>query len=76
MLEGLFFVALYLTQCPHVNVLSKVDLMESYGSLAFSLDYYTQVQDLTYLLDRLDQDPFTKKYRKLSESLCELVHSF
>lgn len=62
--------------CPQLNILSKIDLLESYGSLQFSLDYYTQVQDLSYLLQRLDQDPFTAKFNKLSAALCELVEEF
>ena len=37
---------------PHINILSKVDLIEQYGSLAFDLEFYTQVQDLSYLLKR------------------------
>uniref|UniRef100_A0A3Q3WRD8 GPN-loop GTPase 2 n=1 Tax=Mola mola TaxID=94237 RepID=A0A3Q3WRD8_MOLML len=28
---------------PHVNVLSKMDLIEQYGKLAFNLDFYTDV---------------------------------
>ncbi|KAI8922715.1 hypothetical protein BC831DRAFT_474809 [Entophlyctis helioformis] len=63
-------------ELPHINVLSKVDLMESYGKLAFSLDYYTQVQDLAYLLERLNTDPFSKRYRRLNEALCELVEEY
>lgn len=62
--------------CPQINVLSKIDLLEKYGELAFSLEYYTQVQDLTYLLEMLDQDPFTRRYKKLSSALCELVEEF
>jgi GPN-loop GTPase len=70
-------------ECPQVNVLSKVDLMESYGSLGdllltldFKLEYYTQVQDLSYLLDRLNQDPFTKRYKELNSAICDLVQDF
>lgn len=40
------------------------------------MEYYTQVQDLSYLLDRLDHDPFGKKYKKLNSALCELVAEF
>ncbi|GMF27746.1 unnamed protein product [Phytophthora lilii] len=40
---------------PHINVLSKIDLMQQYGKLAFNLDFYTDVLDLRYLLDRLDE---------------------
>ena len=41
-------------ELPHVNVLSKVDLIEQYGELPFSLDYFTEVLDLSYLCDCLD----------------------
>lgn len=41
-------------ELPHINVLSKVDLMQQYGKLAFNLEFYTEVLDLRYLLDRLD----------------------
>ena len=29
-------------ELPHVNVLSKADLVEAYGELRFNLDYYTE----------------------------------
>ncbi len=38
---------------PHVNVLSKADLIEQYGKLPFNLDFFTEVLDLQYLLDSL-----------------------
>ena len=61
------FVAVCLTslttmlqlELPHVNILSKVDLVEKYGKLDFNIDYYTEVQDLEYLLGRISDDPFT-----------------
>lgn len=34
-------------ELPHINVLSKIDLIESYGELAFNLEYYTEVRDHT-----------------------------
>jgi GPN-loop GTPase len=36
-------------ELPHVNVLSKWDLIGSYGDLPFPLEFYTDVQDLNYL---------------------------
>merc|ERR1739838_998938 len=36
---------------PHVNLLSKVDLVEKFGRLQFGLDYYTEVLDLEFLLE-------------------------
>lgn len=41
-------------ELPHINVLSKIDLIEQYGKLAFNLDFYTDVLDLRYLLNRLE----------------------
>lgn len=63
---------------PHVNVLSKIDLLESYGKdeLAFNLDFYTEVLDLSYLQQFLDADPFSQKFKKLNKTLCELVEDY
>jgi GPN-loop GTPase len=47
-------------ELPHINVLSKMDLMEQYGKLAFNLEFYTDVLDLRYLLDRLDNPTDTE----------------
>ncbi|KAG8491959.1 hypothetical protein CXB51_015256 [Gossypium anomalum] len=58
-------------ELPHINVLSKIDLIESYGKLSFNLDFYTDVQDLSYLQHHLDQDPRSAKFRKLTKELCD-----
>ncbi|KAI9017056.1 GPN-loop GTPase [Gaertneriomyces semiglobifer] len=63
-------------ELPHINVLSKVDLMEAYGELPFPLDFYTEVQDLDYILQQLNEDAWGKKYHKLNEALCELVKDY
>ncbi|KAF3446545.1 hypothetical protein FNV43_RR11725 [Rhamnella rubrinervis] len=63
-------------ELPHINVLSKIDLIENYGKLAFNLDFYTDVQDLSYLQHLLAQDPYTSKYRKLTKELCDVVENF
>lgn len=63
-------------ELPHINVLSKIDLIESYGKLAYNLDFYTDVQDLSYLQNLLDQDPRSSKYRKLTKELCDVVEDF
>eukprot|EP00882_Tetradesmus_deserticola_P004442 GHRQ01004687.1.p1 GENE.GHRQ01004687.1~~GHRQ01004687.1.p1 ORF type:complete len:353 (+),score=147.48 GHRQ01004687.1:145-1203(+) len=63
-------------ELPHVNVLSKVDLVPQYGQLAFSLEYYTEVQDLSYLLASMGGGPFSARYRKLSEALAGLVEGY
>ncbi|KAL6899780.1 hypothetical protein ACP4OV_006438 [Aristida adscensionis] len=63
-------------ELPHINVLSKIDLIENYGNLAFNLDFYTDVQDLSYLQYHLEQDPRSAKYRKLTKELCDVVDDF
>jgi hypothetical protein len=40
-------------ELPQINLLSKVDLIESYGELAFGLDFYTDVLDPSRLLPLL-----------------------
>jgi hypothetical protein len=66
---------------PHVNVLSKMDLIESMGRLEFGLEFYTDVLDLSYLLPRLRQQagaahPLAKKFSRLTKSLAELIESY
>merc|ERR1711953_1411093 len=61
---------------PHVNLLSKVDLVERYGKLQFNLDYYTDVLDLEYMLQTLPDDNFTKKYKQLNEALTGLISDY
>ncbi|XP_068426186.1 GPN-loop GTPase 2 [Clinocottus analis] len=63
-------------ELPHVNILSKMDLIERYGKLAFNLDFYTEVMDLTYLLDHLAADPFFKKFHRLNEKLAEVIQDY
>ncbi|TPX34010.1 hypothetical protein SmJEL517_g03249 [Synchytrium microbalum] len=63
-------------ELPHVNVLSKVDLMETYDKLDFKIDFYMEVQDLSYLLDKLNEGTFGQKYLKLNQVLCEVVEDF
>ncbi|RHY35245.1 hypothetical protein DYB32_000304, partial [Aphanomyces invadans] len=45
-------------ELPHINVLSKMDLIQQYGQLTFNLEFYTDVLDLRYLLDRLEAQDY------------------
>ncbi|CAH1125056.1 unnamed protein product [Ceutorhynchus assimilis] len=64
-------------QLPHVNVLSKADLLKKNPSkLDFSLDFYTNVLDLQYLLDVLDDGPFTKKFKKLNKAIVGIIEDY
>lgn len=63
-------------ELPHVNVLSKMDLIKQYGQLAFNLDFYTDVLDLNYLVDTLDSDKFMAKFKKLNKKICDVVSDY
>lgn len=40
-------------ELPHVNVLSKSDMVESYGELPFNLEYFTEVWSFPRLTENL-----------------------
>lgn len=64
---------------PHLNVLTKIDKISSYAPLPFNLDYYTEVQDLSYLLPHLAQEnPMMQhpKWEGLNNAVIELVEDF
>lgn len=63
-------------ELPHVNVLSKIDIIEQYGKLDFNLDFYTEVLDLKFVLDRLHDDPVTKKFKKLNKALISVIEDY
>ncbi|KAI0244687.1 hypothetical protein L0F63_004585 [Massospora cicadina] len=63
-------------ELPHVNALSKLDLMESYGQLAFNLEFYTEVMDLNHLVERLEESAMGPRYHRLTRALCELIQEF
>jgi len=51
-------------------------LLSLYIPSAFGLDYYTEVMDLSYLLEHLSDSPFFRKYKKLNEALIGLVEDY
>lgn len=62
---------------PHVNILTKIDLLRKHNDkLQFGLDFYTEVLDLNYLLDALDNDAFTSKYRKLNAAMTSIIEDY
>lgn len=73
----LSLTAMLQLELPHVNILSKIDLMAQYGEkLIFGIDYYTEVLDLDYLLDALQHDQCTAKYKKLNTTLVSLIEDY
>lgn len=63
-------------ELPHVNILSKVDKLESYGKTRFNLDFYCEVLDLKYLLETELETPFYAKYRALSKAIIDVIDDY
>ncbi|KAM7540565.1 hypothetical protein Aperf_G00000039808 [Anoplocephala perfoliata] len=66
-------VAMLQLSLPHVNVLSKIDLIELYAQLPFNLDFFTEVLNLSHLVECLEDDPFFAKYKKMNQALADIV---
>ncbi|GJJ10682.1 hypothetical protein Clacol_004909 [Clathrus columnatus] len=62
-------------ELPHINVLSKIDLVQQYGDLAFNLDFYTEVQDLGHLENLLNQNSHPR-YASLNMTLCSIIEDY
>ncbi|CAL5873139.1 uncharacterized protein PFLUO_LOCUS7408 [Penicillium psychrofluorescens] len=64
---------------PHLNVLTKIDNLSNYAPLPFNLDFYTEVQDLNYLLPHLEAESSrlsNDKFGALNSAIVELVEEF
>ncbi|XP_059060193.1 GPN-loop GTPase 2 [Achroia grisella] len=62
---------------PHINLLTKVDLLKKHkDKLHFGIDFYTEVLHLDYLLDCLDTDMFTSKYKKLNSAIVSIIEDY
>ena len=65
---------------PQINVLTKVDNLSKYPELPFNLDFYTEVQDLNYLLPQLSMESpmFAEdgKFAGLNRAIVSLVEEF
>ena len=64
---------------PHLNVLTKIDKLSSYGPLPFNLDFYTEVHDLSYLLPHLQSENAVMRHPKfegLNNAVVELIEDF
>jgi GPN-loop GTPase len=61
---------------PHINVLSKIDLLPTYGPLAFSLEFYAGFGDMMRLAQAINAQPHMGRYAKLTTGLCELCEDY
>ncbi|KAI4118093.1 MAG: hypothetical protein LQ345_001775 [Seirophora villosa] len=64
---------------PHLNVLTKIDKIASYGPLPFDLEFYTEAQDLSDITAHLlEENPMMRhsKFEGLNNAVVELVEDF
>ena len=64
---------------PHLNVLTKIDKIASYGPLPFDLEFYTEAQDLGDIFPHLqEENPMMRhpKFEGLNTAVVELVEDF
>lgn len=62
---------------PHINLLTKADLLKKHmDKLQFGIDFYTEVLDLNYLLDCLDTDTITSRYKKLNSAFVSIIEDY
>ncbi|KAI9831720.1 MAG: hypothetical protein M1826_003051 [Phylliscum demangeonii] len=65
---------------PHLNVLTKIDRLASYAPLPFNLDFYAEVQDLSYLLPHLARESpsvlGSDRFQALNQAIIGLVQDF
>jgi GTPase SAR1 family protein len=64
---------------PHINVLSKIDKVHAYDELPFNLDYYTDVDDLTYMTPYLEAESpamRSEKFGKLHEAIAGMIENY
>lgn len=64
-------------EMPHVNVLSKVDLVEQFGELPLGLEYYAEAQDFSMALSMDSRErKLPAKFCKLNKALGKLIEEF
>lgn len=64
---------------PHINVLTKIDKVASYDNLPFNLEYYTDVDDLSYLIPYLEEESpamRNEKFSRLNEAVSNMIESY
>ena len=66
-------------ELPHVNVLSKVDILKTHHQdLDFRLEHYLDVSNLKHLSQAMykDNHPLNKQFVKFNEEMCEVMEDY
>jgi GPN-loop GTPase len=62
-------------ELPQVNALSKFDLAEQYGELAFSPEYYLEAHSLDRLADAASET-LPPRFARMTRDICEIIEDF
>lgn len=74
---GLSLSIMLQIELPHVNILSKIDLAESWGKLDFNLSTYTDATShLEHILTAMGTSARESRYRALNEALVSVIQDF
>lgn len=57
-------------------LLSVDEQILCFYTIEYGLEYYTEVQDLSYLLEHVSDDPLMVKYKKLTGALIGIVEDY
>lgn len=75
--------SMLLLNMPHINVISKIDLLSNYDKLPFNLQYYTNVDSLLELLPYLEKEINSSKNKlgadklvKITESMIDIIEDY
>ncbi|XP_049850388.1 uncharacterized protein LOC126322569 [Schistocerca gregaria] len=64
-------------ELPHINVFSKIDMIEKFKRLDFSLEFYADVVDMSHLANILEYaEPSPSRFKKMTQALCEIIEDF
>lgn len=75
----LSLAAMMQMELPHINVLSKIDmLMDHTDDLPFRLDYYAGVHDLSQLMQTLHENrhPMSAKFKELNRLMADMIEDY
>merc|ERR1712039_854966 len=75
----LSLAAMMQLELPHINVLSKIDMvMDHTDDLSFRLDYYAEVDNLSHLLRTLqtNRHPLSSKFAEFNRLLADLIEDY
>lgn len=62
-------------ELPQINILSKYDLLGTYGKLDFSPQYYLEAEGLEHLADSME-GLLPPRFASLGRALCEVIEDF